>query len=68
MKPNVLYAHAPERFVITMMIDFLDQEEKGGEYLLLMMRRGNQAANRMRREAAIVSADNVPTGGYASKR
>lgn len=34
-----------------------------GGYLLLMMRRGNQAANRIRREAAIVSADNVPAGG-----
>ena len=32
-------------------------------YLLFMMRRGNQAANRIRREAAIVSADNVPAGG-----
>lgn len=35
----------------------------GGGYLLLMMTRGNQAAKRMRREAAIVSADNVPAGG-----
>lgn len=38
-------------------------EGGGGGYLLLMMTRGNQAAKRIRREAAIVSADNVPAGG-----
>lgn len=35
----------------------------GGGYVLLMMTKGNQAAERIRREAAIVSADNVPAGG-----
>ena len=73
IKPKVLRAQAPVRLVntgnhISIRLGKIGMRKGKGGILLWRITRGSTPARARRMVAAIVRAERVPAGGYASKR